>query len=241
MALDMSDIDSLDEDLRDDYTPLYFCSGLLAVLFLLSTLALTPAGLFTNHWASETNKNIYHDERDVTWHGIKDEVVYIFEVTAFSFIFVPLKCILYVPCCCDDWCAGIFTVLMMCYGVSAFFSFVGCLIHASQYSTSQLGYSFYLCLTPGILLLLFIVFFIILQVAENQSNKVTVKINTSSSVSIRQSVEPSSVSHRQAPMDARNVGTSVFAIMPAHGQVSGRPPAYNEVPGIRKFFKKPNL
>ncbi|XP_053395937.1 uncharacterized protein LOC128556055 [Mercenaria mercenaria] len=121
----------------------------------VSTSACDSVGLIyscctgtNNNSCSNTNGG---DELDVRVLGL--------EATSFAMMFLAVLGISCGTCCNSDddktgWCGTLGGCCFILLPVAGLFSFIGCMIIAANYSTSQLGWSFYLCLTSGCFIIL---------------------------------------------------------------------------------------
>ncbi|XP_060556975.1 uncharacterized protein LOC132717509 isoform X1 [Ruditapes philippinarum] len=139
--------------------------------FVFPPFILQSVGLFTPNWVktsdcdsiglvysccsgdnNDTCKNTNGgDELDARVLGL--------EATAFAVMFLAIFGTSYESCCSGDdedtgWCGLIGGCCLIMFPVAGLFSFIGCMIIAGSYSTSELGWSFYLCLTSGCLIII---------------------------------------------------------------------------------------
>ncbi|XP_045176385.2 uncharacterized protein LOC123536936 [Mercenaria mercenaria] len=140
--------------------------------FLFVPFIFQSVGFFTPMWASnatcdsigllysccagsdnDTCKNTNGgDELDARALGL--------HATSFAVMFLAVFFLCCGICRGDDddgetgWCTILGECCSLLYPVAGLFSFIGCIIVATQYSTSELGYSFYLCLTDGCMIII---------------------------------------------------------------------------------------
>ncbi|XP_045175578.1 uncharacterized protein LOC123536449 [Mercenaria mercenaria] len=139
--------------------------------FVFPPFVFQSIGLFTPKWVSNSTCDsiglIYsccsgdkNDTCENTNGGDElDARVLGLEATAFAVMFLAIFGTCYETCCNKDeedtgWCGVIGGCCLLLFPVAGLFSFIGCMIIAGSYSTSELGWSFYLCLTAGCLILI---------------------------------------------------------------------------------------
>ncbi|XP_045175106.1 uncharacterized protein LOC128545903 [Mercenaria mercenaria] len=161
------------------------CAELVLCCLIFPTLILQTVGLFTAHWVSNSTCDsigvIYSccsgqdnntckntnggDELDARVLGL--------EVTACAMMMVALAMTIFGIWfeCQDDEdedseCANLVVVCGLIFAGAGILSFVGCMIIVGNFSPSQLGWSFYLCLVSGSFIILLIVLLLIYVLKE---------------------------------------------------------------------------
>lgn len=146
------------------------CAALAAVCcFMFMPFVLQTVGFFTPMWGSNSTCDsiglVYSccprsdnttitcgntnggDELDVRALGL--------QATSFAVMFLTVFCLCCGSCCKSDndeevgWCQTLGGCCFGLFPVAGLFSVIGCIIVATKFSTSMLGYSFYLCLAAG--------------------------------------------------------------------------------------------
>lgn len=151
------------------------CAAIAALCcFMFLPLVFQTVGMFTPMWASNSTCDsigiVYscctgdnNDTCGITNAGNElDARVLGLEATSFVVMFLAVFCSCVGACCSsndddDDnmgWCQIVGGCCFMLYPVAGLFSVIGCIIVATKFSTSALGYSFYLCLVSGCFVIL---------------------------------------------------------------------------------------
>ncbi|KAL4225479.1 hypothetical protein ACF0H5_016169 [Mactra antiquata] len=146
--------------------------------FMFAPFVLQSVGFFTPNWGSNTTcdaigllysccshpngsdgcgNNEGADELDARVLGL--------QATSFSIMFLTIVGLCCGLCNDDDddtgWCSIIGGCCMVFFPFAGLFSIIGCIIVATIFTTSELGYSFALCLTSGCFVVLITIILIV--------------------------------------------------------------------------------